>query len=54
MIFMPITFLAGIWGMNFDYMPGLHMSFGSAIALGAMILIAGGMYFYFERRGWFK
>ena len=54
MIFMPITFMAGIYGMNFDFMPVLHLRFGYGIALGCMVLIAGGMYFYFKRKGWFK
>jgi len=54
MIFMPITFLAGVWGMNFESMPGLHNKFGYLIALGIMILITGGMYLYYRRRGWFK
>jgi magnesium transporter len=53
MIFMPITFLAGIWGMNFESMPGLTYRFGYIIAIVTMFLIAGGMYFYFRRKGWF-
>jgi magnesium transporter len=54
MIFMPITFLAGIWGMNFESMPGLHHKFGYLIAIGIMILITGGMYLYYRNKGWFK
>jgi magnesium transporter len=54
MIFMPITFLAGIWGMNFEFMPGLGLRFVYFIALGIMFLIGGGMYFYFRDKGWFK
>lgn len=54
MLFMPITFMAGIWGMNFDFMPELHYKSGYLMALGAMFLIAGAMYLYFKRRGWFK
>jgi len=53
MIFMPVTFLAGIWGMNFEFMPGLSFRYGYAIAIFTMISIAGGMYFYFRRKGWF-
>ncbi len=54
MIFMPVTFLAGIWGMNFKAMPLLSSSHGYVFALGIMILISGGMYFYFRRKGWFN
>jgi magnesium transporter len=54
MIFMPITFLAGIWGMNFESMPLLSTGYGWVFALAIMILIAGGMYSYFHRKGWFN
>jgi magnesium transporter len=53
MIFMPITFLAGIWGMNFESMPLVSYKYGYLSALGIMILISGAMYFYFHRKGWF-
>ncbi len=53
MIFMPITLLTGIWGMNFDFMPELHIEFGYLIALGSMVLIGVGLYFYFKKLGWF-
>ncbi|MCL6258329.1 magnesium transporter CorA family protein [Aquiflexum sp. TKW24L] len=52
-IFMPITFLAGIWGMNFHYIPLINNPFGYAYAIVAMILISAGMYFYFRSKGWF-
>ena len=51
-IFMPITFLAGIFGMNFDKMPGLHFTWGYPIALSVMAAIALGLYFYFKNDGW--
>jgi magnesium transporter len=51
-IFLPMTFLAGLWGMNFKYMPGLKNPFGYPIALGSMFLLAVGIYFYFRRKGW--
>jgi magnesium transporter len=54
MIFMPITFLAGIWGMNFKSMPLLSLEDGFLIALLIMLLISGGMYLYFHRKGWFN
>lgn len=53
-IFMPITFLAGIWGMNFQYIPMINNPFGYAYAILIMILISAGMYFYFRSKGWFN
>jgi magnesium transporter len=52
-IFMPITLLAGIWGMNFEAMPELKYPFAYPIALGVMVLIGSGMYHFFRRYGWF-
>ena len=51
-IFLPLTFMAGIWGMNFDNMPELHQPWGYAAALISMALVAIGMYVFFKRRGW--
>ena len=53
MIFMPVTFLAGIWGMNFKSMPLLSIDYGYIYALVIMLLITGGTYFYFHKKGWF-
>jgi magnesium transporter len=53
MIFMPVTFLAGIWGMNFKKMPLLSVEYGYIYAITIMAIISGIMYFYFHRRGWF-
>ena len=53
-IFMPMTLLAGIWGMNFERMPELKTPLGYPIALGSIILIGAGMYFYFRSKGWFE
>ncbi len=52
-IFMPITLLAGIWGMNFETMPELKIPFSYPMALGLMVLIGAGMYRFFRRGGWF-
>ncbi len=41
-IFVPLTFIAGIYGMNFDNMPELHATYGYFYTLGAMLLIATG------------
>ena len=51
-IFMPLTLITGIYGMNFDWMPLLHNSFGFAAAMGGMFLITIGMVFFFRRKGW--
>jgi magnesium transporter len=53
-IFMPLTLLVGIYGMNFDVMPELHYRYGYPIALGVMAMIAGGLYLFFRSRGWLK
>ena len=51
-IFMPITFLAGVYGMNFDHMPELHTRTGYFWVLAVMTLIATGEIIYFRWRGW--
>jgi magnesium transporter len=52
-IFIPLTFIVGIYGMNFHYMPELDYKYGYFITLSVMAMIAGGMIYYFRRRGWF-
>ena len=54
MIFMPITFLAGVWGMNFEFMPLLSFRSGYLVAFLVMILITASMYFYYRKKDWFK
>lgn len=51
-IFLPLTFLAGIWGMNFRFMPELSKPWGYWAALGTMLLVAVGMIIYFKRKRW--
>jgi magnesium transporter len=51
-VMMPLTFIAGIYGMNFDNMPELRWRYGYAFALGMMILVAGWMIAAFRRRKW--
>jgi magnesium transporter len=50
-IFIPLTFLAGVWGMNFEKMPELRWEWGYPAALGVMALAGSGMYWYFRRQG---
>ncbi len=49
-IFLPLTFLTGLYGMNFDVMPELHTRNGYFVLLGVMALIAGGTLAYFRHR----
>ena len=51
-IFMPLTFLAGVWGMNFKYMPELKWVWGYPASLGLMLVIALCMVAYFRRKKW--
>jgi magnesium transporter len=51
-IFIPLTFIAGIYGMNFDNMPELHSPRGYYGVLAAMILVAASMLGYFYHKGW--
>lgn len=52
-IFIPLTFVAGIYGMNFAHMPELHWRYGYPTLLGIMMVIALGMVYYFRKRRWF-
>lgn len=52
-IFIPLTFLAGIYGMNFEYIPELKYHNGYFIMLGVMFLIVLGMIAYFKKIKWF-
>ncbi|MBR8835171.1 MAG: magnesium/cobalt transporter CorA [Stigonema ocellatum SAG 48.90 = DSM 106950] len=53
-IFIPLTFIAGVYGMNFEHMPELKFSWGYPICLTAMATIALGLLFLFWRRGWLE
>lgn len=52
-IFMPLTFIVGVYGMNFDHMPELRLYNGYYYVWGLMIVIAIGMAIYFRRKRWF-
>jgi magnesium transporter len=51
-IFMPLTFLAGVYGMNFKHMPELEWKYGYFFAWAIMIALGIGMGFYFKRKKW--
>ncbi len=51
-IFIPLTFVAGVYGMNFEFMPELKWKFGYAFWWIVVILLAGGMLIYFKRKKW--
>ena len=59
-IFIPLTFIAGIYGMNFNTeksrlnMPELNSPYGYVICLGSMAIVAIGMVTFFWRKGWFN
>jgi magnesium transporter len=52
-IFIPLTFLAGIYGMNFENMPELKMKYGYFFTVGLMAFLGFGMVFYFKKKKWF-
>lgn len=52
-IFLPLTFIVGWYGMNFENMPEIHTKYGYYIVLLIMFSIATGMLWYFKKKGWF-
>lgn len=52
-IFIPLTFLAGIYGMNFKYMPELNKQWSYPLLWVIMLIIAGSMVYYFKKKKWF-
>lgn len=51
-IFIPLTFIVGVYGMNFEYMPELKSPYGYQIIWGVMILIFIGLLMYFRKKKW--
>jgi magnesium transporter len=51
--FMPLTFIVGVYGMNFDNMPELHWKYGYFIILGCMFFLLLGMIYYFKKKKWY-
>ena len=50
--FIPITFVAGVYGMNFDYIPELSWKFSYFVFWGVCLSMSGGLAYFFWRRGW--
>jgi magnesium transporter len=51
-IFMPLTFIAGVYGMNFDVMPELRWKWGYPASLIVMLLVSLALLVFFRRKGW--
>ena len=51
-IFIPLTFIVGVYGMNFEHMPELHYKWAYPACWGVMLLITIGMIIYFRRKKW--
>ena len=52
-IFIPLTFIVGVYGMNFKYMPALEWKYGYHTVWLFMVIIAIEMFLWFKRKGWF-
>ena len=56
-VFIPLTFLVGLWGMNFHFMPEIHTAWGEKygyfLALGSMAALAAGIILWMKRKRWF-
>ena len=52
-IFIPLTFIVGVCGMNFDYMPELRWHWGYHAMWAVMLGVGGGMLLWCRRKGWF-
>ena len=51
-IFIPLTFIAGIYGTNFEYVPELKFKYSYFIFWGVMVVVALVMLFYFKKKRW--
>jgi magnesium transporter len=53
-IFIPLSFIAGLYGMNFHFMPELQWKYGYPVVLGLMLTVASSLLFWFRNKGWFR
>ena len=51
-MFIPLTFIVGVYGMNFEHMPELRHPYGYYITWGVMLIIGAGMFLYFRVKKW--
>ena len=51
-VFIPLTFIAGIYGMNFDNIPELHWKYGYLLVWALMAFIIIGFLIYFRKKKW--
>ena len=51
-VFIPLTFIVGVYGMNFEYLPELHWRHGYALIWAIMLAIGGGILVWFRHKGW--
>ena len=49
---LPLTFVTGLYGMNFDHMPGLHWEYGYEMAWAFMLATVIAFFVYFRRKRW--
>lgn len=52
LFFLPLTFIVGVYGMNFEYMPEIEWRYGYAFAMGLCVIIVLAIYLYFRRNKW--
>lgn len=51
-LFIPLTFITGVYGMNFEHMPELHARWAYPALWGLMAAVVAGLLYYFRRKGW--
>jgi magnesium transporter len=51
-VFIPLTFIVGVYGMNFEHMPELGSRWGYPAVWAVMLVIAGGILLWFRRKRW--
>ncbi len=52
--FLPLTFIVGVYGMNFDVMPELHSRIGYPVVMSMMLAVSAVIFVWFRRRGWLR
>lgn len=51
-IFIPLTLITGIYGMNFEHMPEIHWKYGYYVVIGVMVALGVGMFYIFRKKDW--